>query len=157
MEAIERATPGDLAALVELLGILFQQEADFEPDVAKQEKGLGLILENDAAGVVLVAREGSAIVGMVTLLFTVSTAVGARVCWLEDLVVHPNRRGGGIGTRLLRAAIDHATRRGPRRITLLTDGTNEGAARLYRAHGFAPSAMVPLRLTLDPSGARSDG
>ena len=42
---IEPATIEDLPQLVELLVALFSEEADFNPDKAKQEQGLRMILE----------------------------------------------------------------------------------------------------------------
>src|SRR3954467_4625270 len=41
---IEGATKKDLPALVELLGVLFAQEADFVPDATKQGRALEAIL-----------------------------------------------------------------------------------------------------------------
>ncbi|MNY66030.1 putative phosphinothricin acetyltransferase YwnH [compost metagenome] len=77
-----------------------------------------------------------------------STALGARVALLEDMVVDTGARGTGIGSALLEQAIAHARDSGCRRITLLTDGDNAAAQRLYRRHGFGRSPMVPLRLAL---------
>ena len=133
MESIECATPDDVAALAVLLVILFTQEADFAADRAKQERALRLIVDNPETGATFVARHGSAAVGMVSLLFTISTAEGGPACWLEDMVLHPDWRGGGLGTRLLQHAIDWARGRGCTRISLLTDKTNEGAIRIAAA------------------------
>jgi GNAT superfamily N-acetyltransferase len=148
MESIECAKLDDAAALAELLAILFAQEEDFAADKAKQERALRLIIENPETGAVFIARNGSAPVGMVSLLFTVSTAEGGPACWLEDMVLHPDWRGGGLGTRLLQHAIGWARGRGFTRISLLTDKTNEGAIRFYRRQGFVESAMTVLRLPL---------
>ena len=148
METIECATPDDVPALAGLLAILFTQEADFAANCAKQERALRLILENPEAGAIFVARADGAAVGMVSLLFTVSTAEGGPACWLEDMVLHPDWRGGGLGTRLLQHAIGWARGRGFTRISLLTDKTNEGAIRFYRRQGFVESAMTVLRLPL---------
>jgi N-acetylglutamate synthase-like GNAT family acetyltransferase len=57
-------------------------------------------------------------------------------------------RSGGVGSQLLEQAIHFARANGCKRITLLTDRTNEPAQRFYQKHGFAFSAMVPLRLSL---------
>jgi GNAT superfamily N-acetyltransferase len=148
MESIECAKLDDVAALAGLLDILFTQEADFAADGAKQERALRLIIGNPETGAIFIARNGSVAVGMVSLLFTVSTAEGGPACWLEDMVLHPGWRGGGLGTRLLQHAIDWARGRGFTRISLLTDKTNEGAIRFYRRQGFAESAMTVLRLPL---------
>lgn len=65
------------------------------------------------------------------------------------MVVDPVARGGGVGSLLLAAAIEHALDLGCRRITLLTDGDNVSARRFYQRQGFVHSGMVPLRLALD--------
>lgn len=143
---ITEATLADIPALCRLLDVLFSQEAEFVPDHEAQAAGLRLIMGDPRVGQILVAREDHAVIGMVNLLYTVSTALGARVAILEDMVVAPEERGKGIGNLLLRAAIDRATRNGCRRITLLTDATNEHAQRFYRRHGFTVSTMRPLRL-----------
>jgi GNAT superfamily N-acetyltransferase len=145
---ISPATVEDVAPLCGLLAILFSQEVEFAPDAAKQAAGLRTILSDPRVGAILVVRENGAIVGMVSLLFTVSTFLGAKVALLEDMMVHPGQRGKGHGTRLLRAAIERAQAEGCARITLLTDGANAEAKAFYRRAGFVESTMTPLRLML---------
>ena len=145
---LDSAQPQDVPALVGLLGLLFDQEADFHPDPAKQRHALSLILSNPAAGCIFVARVAGRIVGMVNLLFQVSTAEGCKVIQLEDLVVHPDFRGQGLGRQLMQEVTTFARREQFSRITLLTDAHNAIARRLYLLHGFTPSAMIPLRLHL---------
>jgi GNAT superfamily N-acetyltransferase len=146
MERIEQATAEDIPQLADLLTLLFTQEADFRPDRKRQMHGLRLIVEAPDRGRIFIARIGGKIVGMVSLLFTVSTAEGGPACWLEDMVVRPDQRGNGVGSRLLEHAVRYAKLHGVTRITLLTDQTNEQALRFYQRHGFRPSAMMPLRL-----------
>jgi len=134
--------------MVDLLGCLFKQEADFSPSVTKQRRALELILAQPTMGRLFVLTRGDKVLGMVSLLFTISTAEGGKAAWLEDLVVRPEQRGRGLGTRLLRAAVDWARKEGIARITLLTDSDNLGARSLYLRHGFVASAMQPLRLHL---------
>ncbi|MBI3561593.1 MAG: GNAT family N-acetyltransferase [Gammaproteobacteria bacterium] len=145
---ITPATTSDLPALCELLDLLFSQEADFKPDREAQRRGLARIINNPEVGLIVVARRDNQVVGMVNLLYTVSTALGERVALLEDMVVSPNSRGAGVGSRLLEQAIQFARFNGCKRITLLTDRTNESAQRFYQKHGFSFSAMIPLRLAL---------
>ena len=143
---IETASPSDIPQLCELLASLFAQEAEFEPDAARQAAGLRQIIEEPHTGQILLLRDGETVVGMVNLLYTVSTARGGRVALLEDMVVRPGLRGNGAGSMLLQAAIEHARAAGCSRITLLTDHANEAAIRFYRRHGFTASGMLPLRL-----------
>jgi GNAT superfamily N-acetyltransferase len=151
METIEPAKADDIPHMADLLILLFTQEADFRPDRAKQERGLRLLIESPSTGIMFVAREGNEVVGMVSLLFTISTAESGPACWLEDMVVRPDRRGGGFGSRLLQHAIDYARIHRFSRITLLTDKVNDGAIRFYERHGFVESAMTAWRLDLKPS------
>ncbi len=143
------ASASQVPALSDLLSTLFAQEAEFVPNHAAQCRGLSLIIENPSIGHLLVAHAGERAIGMVGLLYTISTALGARVALLEDMVVAPPHRGAGIGSGLLRHAIAHARSQGCARVTLLTDETNSGAQRFYARHGFVSSPMKPLRLLLD--------
>ena len=146
---ITSATGNDIPTLCGLLNILFTQEAEFAPNEAAQCRGLDMIITNPEVGTILVARENNTIVGMVNLLCTVSTALGARVALLEDMVVAPAARGKGVGSLLLQHAVEWARSQGCKRITLLTDGDNEEAKRFYQAQGFATSKMVPMRLVIN--------
>jgi GNAT superfamily N-acetyltransferase len=145
---IDKATTADIPALSDLLSVLFSQEVEFTPNADAQQRGLAQIIGNPELGFVLVARQKEQIVGMVNLLFTISTALGERVALLEDMVVSPSGRGTGVGTKLLNEAISFARAEGCRRITLLTDRSNEFAQGFYAKQGFAVSSMVPMRLSL---------
>jgi GNAT superfamily N-acetyltransferase len=147
---LDSARPQDVQDIVGLLGLLFSQEADFQPDPARQTRALTMILAQPAVGCIFVARVAGRVVGMVNLLFLVSTAEGGRVIQLEDFVVHPDFRGQGLGRQLLAQVLAFAQREHFSRITLLTDAHNADAQRFYLRHGFALSTMVPLRLHLNP-------
>ena len=111
MENLAIATVNDIPELAELLTILFAQEADFQPDREKQMRGLRLIVEDPRQGRVFVVRRDGKIVGMVSLLFTVSTAEGEPACWLEDLVVRPEHRGTRPWERVCFSTPSHMPRR----------------------------------------------
>jgi GNAT superfamily N-acetyltransferase len=145
---INPATPNDIPVLCELLTALFTQEAEFLADNVAQTRGLACIIDHPEIGCVLVGRRQGQVLGMVNLLYTVSTALGGRVALLEDMVVAESVRGQGIGSQLLAAAIKYAKHQGCKRITLLTDQNNQSAQRFYAKHGFTLSAMMPLRLDL---------
>src|SRR5260370_23450183 len=83
--------------MVELLGMLSTDEAEVHPDAGKQKRALEAILANPTIGKLFVAREGSRVVAMASLLYTVSTVEGGKAAWFEDLVVHPDERKRGIG------------------------------------------------------------
>jgi ribosomal protein S18 acetylase RimI-like enzyme len=144
------ATAKDLPQLVELLGQLFAQEAEFHPDASKQKRALEAILASPAIGKLFVAREGRRVVAMASLLYTISTAEGGKAALFEDLVVHPDERKRGIGEALLKHVVDQARAEGVLRITLLTDMQNERAQAMYRRAGFVGSPMKPMRLKIRP-------
>jgi GNAT superfamily N-acetyltransferase len=145
---IEKATAEDITELCGLLDILFSQEVEFKPDAEAQERGLRAIVTNPDVGIILVARHNEKVIGMVNMLFTVSTALGGRVALLEDMVVLPSQRGSGIGSRLLNAAISTAREHHCQRMTLLTDNDNATAHGFYERHGFTRSPMLPFRRKL---------
>src|SRR5438046_8072509 len=147
---IEPATEADLDELSEMLGGLFAQEGDFRPDKDKQLRGLRLIFAQPSRGRVFVLRRDGAIVGMINLLFTISTAEGGFVILLEDLVIHKEYQGKGYGSKLLQYAIDFAKQKNFLRITLLTDRPENVAQAFFRKHGFVESSMIPMRLLITP-------
>ena len=143
-------TEADLDELSQMLSELFAQEGDFRPDKEKQLRGLRLIFEQPSRGRVFVLRRNGAIVGMINLLFTISTAEGGFVIVLEDLVIHKEYQGKGYGRKLLQHAIDFAKQKNFLRITLLTDRPENLAQEFFRHHGFVESSMIPMRLWIAP-------
>jgi GNAT superfamily N-acetyltransferase len=145
---IEPATVEDLPSLTELLMDLFSQESDFRPNYKNQMRGLRLLLEQPSRGRIFVLRSANQIIGMINLLFTISTAEGGFVIVLEDLIVARNFRGQGMGSKLLRYALDYVRQKGFLRITLLTDRISASSLTFFEKHGFQRSDMVPMRLYL---------
>ena len=125
----ELAKPSDVPRLVQLLGILFESEAEFSPDSEKQRAALQAIVADPAKGRIYVAE-------------------GGKAAWFEDLVTAPEHRKRGIGEALLKHVVAQARAEGVLRITLLTDMQNERAQAMYRRVGFVGSPMKPMRLKL---------
>lgn len=142
---VEAATIEDLPALTGLVMELFSLQDDFTPDHDAQERGLSLILEQPSRGRIFVLRNEHRLIGMVNLLFTISTAMGGFVIVMEDVIVHPNHRGQGYGTALLEHVIEFARQKDFKRITLLTDKLSEESQHFFRKHGFEYSNMIPMR------------
>ncbi|MBV6646688.1 MAG: GNAT family N-acetyltransferase [Cyclobacteriaceae bacterium] len=146
---IRIAKTKDINELTILLTSLFAQESDFIPDSRKQRKGLEMIIKNPQHGHILVVVKDEQLVGMVNLLYLISTSEGAKVAMLEDMVVNPTFRGYGVGSILIRNGIDFARDQGCQRITLLTDFDNAKAIKFYEKNGFTKSKMIPLRRSLN--------
>jgi ribosomal protein S18 acetylase RimI-like enzyme len=127
---IERVTESD-DALVEAVGRLLRQlSAQREPPGRAE-------LEELAASpgtTLFVARDGDAIVGMLTLiLYRVPTGLRG---FIHDVVVDESARGQGVGEALTREALGLAERAGARTVELTARGEREAANRLYRRLGF---------------------
>ena len=146
---IEPATIEDLSELTDLVMSLMAIEKDFRPNAEKQRHGLRLILEQPSRGRIFVARSDHKVIGMVNLLFTISTAEGGFVILMEDVIVRPEHRGHGYGTRLVHYVKEFARKKDFRRITLLTDRVSEESQRFFQRNGFVHSHMIPMRLLLD--------
>jgi GNAT superfamily N-acetyltransferase len=146
--SLEAATLDDLAELTDLVVALMAIEQDFVPNREKQRQGLRLILEAPNRGRIFVIRSATEIIGMVNLLFTISTAEGGFVVLMEDVIVAPKHRGHGYGTMLVEHVKAFAAAKDFKRITLLTDRVSEESQRFFSRNGFVLSSMVPMRLLL---------
>jgi GNAT superfamily N-acetyltransferase len=145
MLLIRLATPPDVPVLADLLVELFTQESEFTPDRVVQARGVRLLFELGDTIRILVAEEDGQVVGLGVLHYSVSTALGARVATLEDVIVTKSARGRGIGTALMAGVVERARADGAQRITLLTDHDNAAGQAFYQTFGFIRSTMVPFR------------
>lgn len=82
----------------------------------------------------LVARDGDAVLGMLTLLiYRVPTGLKGRI---ETVVVDAAARGRGVGEALTREALRLAEKAGVRAVELSSRPAREAANRLYHRLGF---------------------
>jgi GNAT superfamily N-acetyltransferase len=144
---IRKGERADIPALVDLLRQLFSIEADFQVEPDKQAMGLELLLRHPGA-VIWVAENGGVVVGMITVQVLLSTAEGAPVGLVEDLVVAERWRRRGAGRQLLRAAEAWAAEQGLTRLQLLADSGNSTALAFYRNHGWFFTQLQALRKRL---------
>ena len=142
---IRTAEPGDIAAMVGLLGALFAIEKDFTPNREKQERGLALLLDGSPPRAAFVADHGGSVVGMVTGQLLVSTAEGGLTALVEDLVVAPAFRGRGVGSRLLAGIHGWARAAGAVRLQLLADRDNGPALDFYGRSVWRETNLFCLR------------
>lgn len=75
-------------------------------------------------------RDGRA-VGLAQWIFHRSNWSVANSCYLQDLFVSPQVRGGGIGRRLIEHVYTHARSAGGPRVHWLTQESNHTAMQLY--------------------------
>ena len=141
---IRRALEVDLPALQLLLQQLFSIEQDFQPDATRQERGLRLLMFSQQ-GAIFVAEVAGKVVGMATIQILISTAEGAQVGLVEDVVVDEQLRGQGIGRMLLAGLEDWANKNGLARLQLLADRSNQPALNFYADQGWSSTSLVALR------------
>ena len=65
--------------------------------------------------------------------------------FIHDVVVTPEARGGGAGTRLLEAAAEWLEAAGAPRVMLATAHRNQNARRLFERLGFRPTMIEMTR------------
>lgn len=79
------------------------------------------------------AMKGEEAVGLVHSIYHRSTWLADDVCYLQDLFVSPDVRGGGVGRALIEYVYAEAKIRGAARVQWLTQEANHNAIRLYDA------------------------
>jgi ribosomal protein S18 acetylase RimI-like enzyme len=92
-----------------------------------------------AQGLVLVEEEGRELWGLLTLLWRRGSAI-ARI---YDLVVHPERRRGGVAWTLLERAKAVAASRGLHWLSVEVAAINTPACLLYQQFGFLLQERLP--------------
>ena len=132
MIVFEPAREADLPQLVELLGLLFDQEAEFRPDAAKQTPRSKTILADPVRGRIYVARDGRRPVAMASLLYHRQHRGRRQGGVVRGPGGAPGVPAQGTGQKMLEHVIDQARAEGVLRLTLLTDMQNERAQALYR-------------------------
>ena len=131
-------------ALLDAVPRLVAQLSASTPAPGKWE--LDQIITNRATALLL-ARDGDAVVGMLTLaVFRIPTGVRA---WIEDVVVDVAARWRGIGEALTREALRIAAERGARTVELTSRPSREAANRLYQRLGFERRETNVYRYTVD--------
>jgi [ribosomal protein S18]-alanine N-acetyltransferase len=89
-----------------------------------------LRIVQDPTREVYLAWDGDEIAGFVILCMT-----GAFVGYIQTVCIHPDRRGQGLGSRLVAFAEERILRESPN-IFMCVSSFNEGAKRLYQRLGY---------------------
>jgi ribosomal protein S18 acetylase RimI-like enzyme len=127
IEAVAEADEALVAALAHLVPQL---------SATRTPPGLAELAELAASPgtTLLLAREGDAVLGMLTLvLYRVPTGLRGLI---HDVVVDAAARGRGVGEALTREALRLAQEAGARSVELTSRTERETANRLYRRLGF---------------------
>jgi GNAT superfamily N-acetyltransferase len=141
--SVRRARPGDASyvfALVEQLG--------YTPEHRGFDETFAQVVRHPEAAV-FVASEGLKVIGYLAMSHRPQIRLGGRAAHIDELVVDDKRRGDGVGTALVEAAIAYARGLGCKRIDLNTNRARQSYQRgFYVSHGFAERDSAVLRFEL---------
>ena len=99
-------------------------------------RGIFRAVCSDPNRIVLVAELNGRVVGTATVLIDQKFIHdGGRACHIEDVAVSADRQGAGIGASLIRACLEHASKAGCYKTTLMC---SEEVVGFYRRLGFRP-------------------
>jgi GNAT superfamily N-acetyltransferase len=139
----------DYEALCALFGELDEIHRRARPEMFQAFAGLARSRDQVARwlaaadATILVADDRADVVGLAVLLTrspsTFTGAVPRKVIEVDNLVVRGDRRGEGIGRRLLAAALDWARQRRATHVEVAVHAFNRDARRFYEGFGFTPS------------------
>lgn len=99
------------------------------------------------------AFEGEQLIGKLTVDALAYPSL-AHTFWVHAVYVHPEARGSGASSALMRAAIEAARTKGGSRIALWVNGANKYARALYERLGFVQTGRIPEGISVD--GERVD-
>jgi GNAT superfamily N-acetyltransferase len=143
-----------------LLGAFLAEDAHYSASaavygdggVAALDRALDLFLTRPEIGFVWLAhaeeRGGRIAVGACVVCRAISTSRGSPVAKLDDVTVHSDWRGCGVGGGMLGALREHLRAEGMTRIDCGCHRDNAGAWRFYERLGFAPLGEERLALLI---------
>jgi len=136
---IRPATEADLPALLALYAELHADDPPLPPEAAAS---LWRAIASQAGRTVLLATLDERTVGTVDCLVAPNLTRGGRpFMLLENVVVAAAARRGGVGTSLVRAAVDVARAAGCYKVQLLSRADRVTAHAFYESCGFRPTAQ----------------
>lgn len=106
-------------------------------------------LQRIGAEVILAVDEDGRVIGCLQLLILPGLgSLGKQRAQIEAVRIDSSLRGKGLGSQLIRHAVERARQCGCRLVQLTSDNSRQGAHRLYERLGFKAS-HVGMKLALD--------
>ncbi|MFJ9777500.1 GNAT family N-acetyltransferase [Kitasatospora sp. NPDC101157] len=139
---IRRATEADLPAIVAMLADDPLGAARESPDDLSPYRAAFGRIDGDPHQHLVVAERAGRTIG--TLQLTVVPGLsrqGSTRAIIEAVRVHADERGSGLGTELIRWAVERARELGADLVQLTSDATRTDAHRFYERLGFVPSHL----------------
>lgn len=145
------ATAADLPEIVRLLAddhLGGKRERYTDP--LPPEYGVAFAgLQKMGAEVILALNEAGAVIGCLQLLVLPGLgSLGKQRAQIEAVRIESSLRGKGLGSELIRHAVNRAKERDCKMVQLTSDNSRQGAHRLYERLGFKAS-HVGMKLYLE--------
>jgi len=134
MALIERANPTDRVDVERLIAAYHASEG-VKPKPERISWAVEQVMRNRVGGVLLVAREKRAVVGVALAVYSPSAELG-RLLVLNDFFVDPAMRRKGVGRALATRLLEEAKAMRVDRIDLEVTPTNSTAAAFWKSMGF---------------------
>jgi GNAT superfamily N-acetyltransferase len=147
---IREATEADVQLILQFIRGLAEYERLAHQVVATEESLRATLFGKRAYAEVVIAFEGNDPIGFALFFHNYSTFLGKPGLYLEDLFVHPEKRGRGYGKELLKHLARIAVERGCGRLEWSVLDWNESAIAFYKSLGAVPmDEWTVFRLTGD--------
>lgn len=140
---IREAASGDVDAALELYPLLFERPGAppprWDPEAARER--LREAIGSDRSTIVLAEEGGFGIAGLCSAYLDIASVRYGQRCWVEDLIVVPERRSRGVGEALLSSARDWAAEHGATHLELDSGHGRTDAHRFYERQSPAWSGL----------------
>ncbi len=136
---IRKAANKDIEGVIEVLKTIYLQ------DIAWAKKAIKKLLATENY-VILVAELDDRIVGFIDYYILPSIWEKWNEATINNLFIHKNYQGRGIGSRLLEEVIKRTDEIGIVELHVGTEKDNERAIRLYKKHGFLKEYLLLERV-----------
>jgi ribosomal protein S18 acetylase RimI-like enzyme len=139
--SVRRGRPGDAAHVLSLI-----QQLGYAPSERRYDETFAQVVRHPEAAV-FVATEGLRVIGYLAMSHRPQIRLGGRAATIDELVIDQRRRGTGIGSALLDAALRYASEVGCGRVELHTRRDRESYKRgFYRLNGFSDVDDAVMRI-----------
>jgi ribosomal protein S18 acetylase RimI-like enzyme len=138
---IRKAETQDFETLTKLADQLIHLQ-----DQSERKTILGKVLQYLNCGIYVAELEGK-VVGFIEVRVFPDFVEGAPLAIIQNLIVDEGHRSLGVGSLLMKRAIEEAEKQNVAEIHVWTEFNNERALRFYAKHGFNKKAVLLERET----------
>ncbi len=148
--SVRAATVDDAPAVASAVEELLVELGGERPSTAALEDGARTLVEDQDAGILLVAEDDGSIVGILAASWQYAIHVPGRYGTIQDLWVHPEWRSRALGRELVLALVKRAADAGVPRLEVGLPQKGfaqlDATERFYRENEFTPLGPRMRRL-----------